>query len=189
MRNTFSDGALNPFLPTAYTFLKSTYTAYCPRTPSWIQQAKGNLKQVLTENSPTNVISQDDFSVQKEEQRQDTLVSELHSTLPVFFILQCLINFVPGFKWVPSGKFSSTNTALSVGTMAWKGWLGLLGLERGNKQKKKSPKLKFSCWLMLIWLLNGRDELKKQTVQVLHCTVINSKGEGNAEQLPAKAAV
>lgn len=45
---------------------------------------------------------------------------------------------------------------------------------------------------MLIWLLNalnGKDELKKQTIHVLHCTFLNSKGVGNAEQLPAKPAV
>lgn len=57
---------------------------------------------------------------------QNTFVSALHFTFPVFFILQCLINFVPGWRCVPSGKFSSTNAALRVGITGAQGCKGSL---------------------------------------------------------------
>jgi hypothetical protein len=37
-----------------------------------------------------------------------------------------LINLVPGWRWVPSGKFSSTNAALRVGITGAQGCKGSL---------------------------------------------------------------
>lgn len=71
-----------------------------------------------------------------------TFVSPLHLTFPVFFILQCLINLVPGWRWVPSGKFSSTNAALRVGITGAQGC-------KGSLNRNSDSHL---CWVW--WLLN-----------------------------------
>lgn len=86
---------------------------------SWKEQWQEKAS-LLAETLPLQITSSSHFV------GKDTFVSALHFTLPVFFILQCLINLVPGWRWVPSGKFSSTNAALRVGITGAQGCNGSL---------------------------------------------------------------
>lgn len=57
---------------------------------------------------------------------KSTLVSEVQLMLPVFLIFQYLMNLVPGSRQVPSGRFSSRNKAVIVGTKVEQETLGPL---------------------------------------------------------------
>lgn len=54
------------------------------------------------------------------------MVSEVQLMLPVFLIFQYLMNLVPGSRQVPSGRFSSRNKAVIVGTKVEQETLGPL---------------------------------------------------------------
>lgn len=53
-------------------------------------------------------------------------MSEVQLMLPVFLIFQYLMNLVPGSRHVPSGRFSSRNKAVIVGTKVEQETLGPL---------------------------------------------------------------
>lgn len=55
-----------------------------------------------------------------------TLVSEFQLIVPLFFIFQYLMNLVPGLRRDPSGRFSSSSSAVIAGTARGHGRLGRL---------------------------------------------------------------